>query len=71
MATSTMATPANTILALRSRSVRLVAACDAADFFRSDTARAIPAPSCLRMRNSVYEAPTSMPPTAIGRTIEK
>ena len=40
-------------LAFRSRSVRAVPACAAADFFRSETARAMPKPRLLRMRNSV------------------
>jgi hypothetical protein len=70
MASATIPTPMNTTLALRSRSVRSIAWCASADFFRSETARFIPAPSCLRMRKSVKPAPTSMPPTAIGRTIE-
>ena len=30
----------------------------------------MPAISCLRMRKRVNPAPTSIPPTAIGRTIE-
>ena len=50
--------------------MRLVASCAAADFFKSETARFMPAINCLRMRKSVNPAPTSMPPTAIGRTIE-
>jgi hypothetical protein len=33
-------------------------------------ARFMPKASCFRIRNSVNPDPTSMPPTAIGRTIE-
>ena len=35
----------------------------------SANARPRPADRLLRIRNSVYAAPTSMPPTAIGRTM--
>ena len=70
MATNTTAIPPNTAFEGRSRSVRFVATCAAADFFKSDIARAMPTASCLRIRNNVYVAPTSIPPTAIGRTIE-
>ena len=69
MQTNTAARPPNTTLLFRSRCVRLVASCAAADFFRSATARFIPMPRFLRMRKSVNDAPTSMPPTAMGRTM--
>ncbi len=67
----TTPTPAKTSFALRSRSVRFVDSWPAADCFKSRTAREMPRPSCFRIRNRVYDAPTSIPPTAIGRTMEK
>ena len=53
MAAKTTAIPAKTTFAGRSRSVRLVAAWTAADFFRSEIARPIPTASCFRILNSV------------------
>src|ERR1035441_919818 len=61
--------PPNTTLLLRSRCVRPAASWASADFFRSATARFMPMPKFLRMRNSVNDAPTIMPPTAMGRTM--
>ncbi len=69
MQTNTTARPPNTTLLLRSRWVRLVLSCAAADLRKSATARFMPSPRFLRMRKSVNDAPTSMPPTAIGRTM--
>ncbi len=70
MQTNTAARPVKTALLLRSCSVRSAASWPAADFLRSATARFMPMPRLLRMRNSVKVAPTSIPPTATGRTME-
>src|ERR1035438_8877113 len=69
MQTKTTAKPVKTVLLLKSRWVRLVASWAAADFFRSATARFMPIPRFLRMRKRVKDAPTIMPPTAMGRTM--
>ncbi len=61
--------PVPTTLRLRSFSVRLVAAEAAADFLTSWTPRLMPAIRFFRIFQSVKQAPTSMPPTAIGRTM--
>ena len=45
--------PANTTLALRSRSVRSVDSACVLDFFRSEMARFMPLARLARMRNSV------------------
>ena len=63
--------PRPTTLSDRSCSVRLVAAAAAADFFTSAMPRLTPAIRFLRILKSVKQAPTSMPPTAIGRTMNR
>ncbi len=63
--------PAKTTFAFRSRSVRAVASFCVPAFFRSEMARRIPMARLLRIRNSVYAAPTNMPPTAMGRTMNR
>jgi len=62
--------PPKMVRALRSRSRRLVAAVCEADFLRSENARPMPFARFLRMRNRVKQAPTSMPPTAMGLTMD-
>jgi hypothetical protein len=61
--------PRPTTLKSRSLSVREVAAEAAADFLTSCTPRLMPAIRFFRILKSVKHAPTSMPPTAIGRTM--
>ena len=63
--------PPRTVLNERSRSVRAVAACCVADFCTSAIPRLRPSIRFLRMRKSVNVAPTSIPPTAIGRTMKR
>ena len=65
----TVAVGGITTFPLRSCSVRFVAARTAADFFKSEMARFMPSIRLRRIRNRVHPAPTSMPPTAIGRTM--
>jgi hypothetical protein len=55
----------------RSRSVRAVASWAAADFLMSATPRLMPRARFFRMRKRVKLAPTSIPPTAIGRTMKR
>ena len=72
MATNTTPIPAKTPLAGRSRSVRSVAACAAADFFRSEMALAIPRASCLRILNRCkLRPPAFRPPRSGARSSSK
>ena len=64
-----MITPSITSLKGRSLSVLSVAAACPADFRTSATPRLMPRIRFFRIFQSVKQAPTSIPPTAIGLTI--
>ena len=51
--------------------MRAVASWAAADFFTSAIPRRMPVARFFRMRKRVKLAPTSIPPTAIGRTMKR
>ena len=60
-----------THLKLRSCSVRFCTCSPVAAFFTSPTERPIPVIKLFLMRNNVNAALTSMPPIAIGRTMNR